>query len=56
MIKIEKKTFESLFNLYYSGLIVYANRFTNQIEISEDIVHDVFRDLDLVRETIGIHD
>lgn len=42
MIKIEKKTFESLFNLYYSGLIVYANRFTNQIEISEDIVHDVF--------------
>lgn len=42
MINIEKKTFESLFNLYYSGLIVYANRFTNQIEISEDIVHDVF--------------
>ena len=42
MINIEKKTFESLFNLYDSGLIVYANRFTNQIEISEDIVHDVF--------------
>ena len=34
--------FESTFNLYYSGLIVYANRFTGQTEISEDIVHDVF--------------
>lgn len=34
--------FESVFNLYYSGLIVYANHFTGQMEISEDIVHDVF--------------
>ncbi len=34
--------FESIFNLYYSGLIVYANRFTGQTEASQDIVHDVF--------------
>ena len=42
MINIDRNTFESLFNQYYSGLIVYANRFTNQTEVSEDIVHDVF--------------
>lgn len=34
--------FESVFNIYYSGLIVYANRFTKQQETSEDIVLDVF--------------
>ena len=42
MINIDRNTFESLFNQYYSGLIMYANRFTNQTEVSEDIVHDVF--------------
>ncbi|MCQ4873549.1 RNA polymerase sigma-70 factor [Butyricimonas paravirosa] len=46
--------FEYLFNLYYSGLVVYANRFTKQLEISEDIVHDVFFTLWEKREQLHI--
>lgn len=36
------KTFEVIFNKYYSGLIVYANKYTFEKSFSEDIVHDVF--------------
>lgn len=50
----ESDTFESLFNLYYSGLIVYANHFTSQTEISEDIVHDVFISLWEKRGTLQL--
>lgn len=40
--KSDDRTFESLFRYYYPGLIVYANRFTQQQAVSEDMVHDVF--------------
>lgn len=36
------RSFEWLFNHYYAGLVVYANRFTQDKPVSEDIVHDVF--------------
>ena len=34
--------FEKLFNTYYSGLVVYASRFTKDTAVAEDIVSDVF--------------
>lgn len=34
--------FENLFNTYYSGLVVYASRFTEDTPAAEDIVSDVF--------------
>ena len=34
--------FEKLFNTYYSGLVVYAARFTGDNASAEDIVSDVF--------------
>ena len=36
------KIFEKLFNTYYSGLVVYASRFTEDTPAAEDIVSDVF--------------
>lgn len=38
-------SFSLLFNRYYSGLVVYANRFVNSTENAEDIVNDVFTSL-----------
>ena len=34
--------FEKLFNTYYSGLVVYASRFSKDTAVAEDIVSDVF--------------
>lgn len=34
--------FETLFNQYYSGLVIYANRFIGDSETAEDLVHDLF--------------
>ena len=39
------KIFEKLFNTYYSGLVVYASRFTEDTPAAEDIVSDVFETL-----------
>lgn len=38
-------SFSLLFNHYYSGLVVYADRFLGSRENAEDIVHDVFTSL-----------
>lgn len=34
--------FESLFKIYYRKLILFANRFVNDLDVSEEIVCDVF--------------
>lgn len=34
--------FEILFNRYYSGLVMYARKFTDDTESAEDLVHDLF--------------
>ena len=38
----EYRKFELLFKRYYSGLVVYASRFTGRTETAEDLVHDLF--------------
>ena len=38
----EYQKFETLFKQYYSGLVVYASRFTGNTENAEDFVHDLF--------------
>ena len=38
----EQNRFESLFKLYYSGLVVYASHLTDDSETAEDLVHDLF--------------
>ena len=38
----EYQKFETLFKQYYSGLVVYASRFTGNTENAEDLVHDLF--------------
>lgn len=37
----EYQKFETLFKQYYSGLVVYASRFTGNTENAEDLVHDL---------------
>ena len=38
----DSKTFEFLFKTYYKKLVLFANRLTNDVHISEEIVEDVF--------------
>ncbi|WDF57356.1 RNA polymerase sigma-70 factor [Mucilaginibacter sp. KACC 22063] len=38
----DKAAFESLFKIYYRKLILFANRFVNDLDVSEEIVCDVF--------------
>src|SRR4051794_24735696 len=38
----DAKAFECLFKLYYTKLTLFANRFLNDIAISEEIVSDIF--------------
>ena len=38
----EEKVFEELFRKYYSKLSVFANKFVNDLQVSEEIVSDTF--------------
>jgi RNA polymerase sigma-70 factor (family 1) len=38
----DTKAFECLFRLYYTRLTLFANRFLNDIDTSEEIVSDIF--------------
>ncbi|GAA4311433.1 RNA polymerase sigma-70 factor [Mucilaginibacter gynuensis] len=38
----DTKVFEALFKLYYTRLTLFANRFTNDLAVAEEIVADVF--------------
>jgi len=38
----DAKAFECLFKLYYTKLTLFANRFLNDIAVSEEIVSDIF--------------
>ncbi|HCY40604.1 MAG TPA: RNA polymerase sigma-70 factor [Prolixibacteraceae bacterium] len=46
--------FELVFKFYYSGLVVYADKIVQNIDVSEDIVQSVFMKLWETRETIEI--
>lgn len=46
--------FELVFNFYYSGLVVFADRMIKNTAVSEDIVQSVFLKLWETRETIEI--
>jgi len=46
--------FELVFNFYYSGLVVFAERIIKNTAVSEDIVQSVFLKLWETRETIEI--
>jgi RNA polymerase sigma-70 factor (ECF subfamily) len=46
--------FELVFNFYYSGLVVFADKIVKDTPISEDIVQSVFLKLWETRETLEI--
>ena len=51
---MDERSFESLFRLYNAGLKVYALKFVKQTDAAEDIVHDIFINLWLVRHKIRV--
>ncbi len=46
--------FELIFNFYYSGLVVFADKIVKNTSVSEDIVQSVFLKLWETRETVEI--
>ena len=38
----DRKTFKQLFSDYYSPLCLFANKYINDLEVSKDLVQDVF--------------
>ncbi|MGQ8336120.1 RNA polymerase sigma-70 factor [Sunxiuqinia sp. A32] len=38
----DRKTFTLIFDYYYTGLVVFADKYMHDIELSEDIVQSVF--------------
>lgn len=48
------KVFEDIFKQYYSGLVVYANKYVGVKQVAEDIVQDFFYDLWNKRENLII--
>jgi RNA polymerase sigma-70 factor (ECF subfamily) len=46
--------FEMVFNYYYSGLVIYADRIIQNMSVSEDIVQTVFMKLWEARQSLEI--
>lgn len=53
--KGDEKAFETIFKELYSSLCVYAKKFTQQTEPSEEIVQNIFYKLWDKREELNIH-
>lgn len=51
----EEAVFRTIFDKYYRSLVVFANRFLNDIDLSRSVVQDVFVMLYDKREEIDIH-
>jgi len=50
----DKSAFESLFKLYYSSLCAYANNYVKDVDVSEEIVQELFFQIWQKRETLNI--
>ena len=48
----DRKIFTILFDYYYTGLVIYAERFTDDINLAEDTVQSAFVKLWENKETI----
>ncbi len=52
--KSDTGAFEKIFRRYFAALHSYANSFTSNPQLSEDLVHDVFHKIWETRETLTI--
>lgn len=50
----DEKAFESLFKTYYAKLTFFANKFVNDLQVSEEIVSDTFTGLWEQRKSLEI--
>ncbi|MCK4663424.1 MAG: RNA polymerase sigma-70 factor [Bacteroidales bacterium] len=53
--KLDEKSFEELFRLYFTPLTYFAKKYINDIETAKEIVHDVFINLWEKRDTIDLN-
>ncbi|MFV0540235.1 MAG: RNA polymerase sigma factor [Aestuariibaculum sp.] len=54
IVKGDTNAFDLLFKKYYKSLVRYIHAFTNDIQISEDIVQQIFVNLWMNREDLNI--
>ena len=52
--KDDRKIFEVIFNCYYSGLVIYADKILDDINLSEDVVQSVYMKLWETRKKLAI--
>jgi RNA polymerase sigma-70 factor (family 1) len=50
-----EKAFEELFRRYFAALHSYATFYTNNPQLSEDLVHDIFHKIWETRKSLAIH-
>ena len=53
--KLDERSFEELFRLYFTPLTYLAKKYMNDIETAKEIVHDVFINLWEKRDTIDLN-
>ncbi len=51
----DEHAFDHFFNYYYPGLVLYADRFLNNLHLAEEIVQSVFMKLWKDRRALDIH-
>jgi RNA polymerase sigma-70 factor (ECF subfamily) len=52
---LDKKAFEGLFKDYFKPLVAYGYKFVNDLDVSKEIVHDVFVNFWNNRESIDLN-
>ncbi len=51
----DEKAFDDIFDTYYAGLCVFANKYVEDIDLAEDIVQELFIKIWIKREQLNIN-
>jgi RNA polymerase sigma-70 factor (ECF subfamily) len=52
----DEKAFDYIFDTYYTGLCIFANKYVEDIDLAEDIVQELFIKIWVKREQLNIND
>lgn len=51
----DEKAFDDIFDTYYAGLCVFANKYVEDIDLAEDIVQELFIKMWVKREQLNVN-
>jgi RNA polymerase sigma-70 factor (ECF subfamily) len=54
-LKLDEKAFDYIFDTYYTGLCIFANKYVEDIDLAEDIVQELFVKIWVKRGQININ-